>query len=292
MNIPVKISGVTIVKNAVDFDYPIVESIKSVLPIVDEMIVSIGDGHDNTEEVIKAINSPKIKIVYSVWDKTIKTGGSVLAVETNKALKYVAKDSDWIFYLQADELIHEQDYPAIMKAAEAYKDDKKVEGLLFHYHHFYGSFDFVGDSRRWYNYEIRVIKNNLPITSYRDAQGFRMENKKLKVKKINAHIYHYGWVRTPLAQLKKLANFGLYWGEKEVRPVADDELFDYINSADSLATFKGTHPKVMAERIVRNNWPMEFDTRKKRFSFKDMLLYRFEKLTGKRLFDYRNYKVI
>jgi hypothetical protein len=292
MNTLVKISGVTIVKNAVDFDYPIVESIKSLLPIVDEMIVSIGDGHDTTEEVIRAINSSKIKIVHSIWDKTLKTGGSVLAVETNKVLQHVAKDSDWIFYLQADEVIHEQDYAAITAATQQYKGDKKVEGFLFQYHHFYGSFDFIGDSRRWYNYEIRIIRNNLPIQSYRDAQGFRIDNKKLKVKKIKAHIYHYGWVRTPLAQLKKLANFGLYWGESEVRPVADDELFDYINSADSLAAFKGTHPNVMAARIERNNWPMEFDTRKKRFSFKYMILYRLEKLTGKRLFDYRNYKVI
>jgi hypothetical protein len=292
MDEKVKISGVTIVKNAIDFDYPIVECIQSLLPIVDEMVVSIGDGKDNTEQVVRAIQSDKIKIVHSIWDNKIKIGGSVLAVETDKSIAEVAKDSDWIFYLQADEVIHEQDYTEIINACIKYKNDPKVEGLLFKYHHFYGSFDYVGDSRRWYNNEIRIIKNNIGVQSYRDAQGFRIENKKLRVKKINAFVYHYGWVRNPNAQVKKMTNFDLYWGATSVREVEHNEMFDYMQNADSLAKFDGVHPKVMQHRINTKNWELNINVKQKRFSKKDYFLYKFEKLTGVRLFDYRNYKVI
>lgn len=292
MSSTVKISGVTIVKNAIEFDYPIVECIQSLLPIVDEMIVSIGDGNDNTLEVVQQINSEKIKIVHSVWDKSITTDGTVLAVETNKALQHVAIDSDWIFYLQADEVVHEEDYNRIVEAAQSYKDDPKVQGLLFYYKHFFGTFDYIGDSRRWYNYEIRMIKNEKQIQSYRDAQGFRRNGKKLTVKKIAAYIYHYGWVRTPHAQLKKLNNFYTYWGATENNQVEQDAMYNYMENVDSITLYKDTHPAVMQQRIAKRNTKLEYNTKKKNFSFKDLFLYRIEKITGKRLFDYKNYKIV
>jgi hypothetical protein len=289
-----KISGFTIVKNAVRFEYPVVESIRSILPVVDEMIVSIGDGDDDTETLIRNIGSEKIKIFHSVWDPALKEGGRVLAAETDKAFARVSADSDWAFYIQADEVVHEQYHPAILEAARKYKDDKKVEGLLFAYTHFYGSYDYIGDSRRWYAHEIRIIRNDKSIQSYRDAQGFRKEERKLRVKEIPARIYHYGWVRHPNAQRKKLANFYTYWDGKDgqAAEVRDDELFDYLKDADSLEKFTGTHPQVMQERIARMNWKLDINTRKKHFSFKNRLLYLIEKWTSKRLFDYKNYKKI
>ncbi len=286
------ISGVTIVKNAMEYDYPIVECINSLLPLVDEMIVCIGDGTDNTAEVIRNINSPKIKIYNSVWDKKLSSGGTVLAAETDKAMQFVNKNSDWIFYLQADEVINEKDYENILKAATLYKNNKKIEGLLFKYQHFFGTFNYIGDSRRWYNYEIRMIKNDKQIKSYRDAQGFRKNDKKLQVKKISAYIYHYGWVRTPNAQLKKLYNFYTYWNGGEAAPVAQDAAFNYFENADSLAIFKGTHPKVMQTRIAYRNANVTWDIKKKNFNFKDYCLYKIEKWTGKRLFAYKNYKIV
>lgn len=197
-----KISGFTIIKNAVINDYPIVEAIQSILPVVDEMIVSIGDSEDATEQLIQSINSPKIKIVHSVWDPSIRKGGKILAVETDKAFQHISPDTDWAFYIQGDEVMPEQYQQAVRAAAEKYKDDKRVDGLLFKYLHFYGSYDYVGDSRKWYDHEIRIIRNDKTITAYRDAQGFRRNGKKINVKLIDAYIYHYGWVKTP-AQMKR-----------------------------------------------------------------------------------------
>ncbi|MCX6315669.1 MAG: glycosyltransferase family 2 protein [Bacteroidetes bacterium] len=290
-----KISGFTFVRNAVKFDYPVVESITSILPIVDEFIVSIGNSDDTTLQLIESIGSPKIKIFHSVWDDSLKEGGQVLAVETDKALAHVSPDADWAFYLQADEVVHEQDLPAIQAAVEKYRNDLNVEGLLFHYHHFYGTYDYVGDSRRWYAHEIRIIRNNKRVVSYRDAQGFRTnDNKKLNVKKINAGIYHYGWVRHPHKQLEKLSNFYSLWNGQNwsVPDVQAEEHFDFFNDVDSLALYKGTHPGVMKQRIAEKNWQVNFDTRRKKFNFKDNLSYRFEKLTGIRPFEYRNYRIV
>lgn len=172
-----KVSGFTFVKNAVKFGYPVVESISSLLPIVDEMIVCLGDSDGETNQLIASIQTDKIKIIHSVWDKGLRSGGKVLAVETNKALAATASNSDWLFYIQADEVLHEKYHAGILKAMQQYKDDQEVEGLLFHYHHFYGSYNLIGDGRRWYSKEIRVIRNDKRITSYRDAQGFDLDGK-------------------------------------------------------------------------------------------------------------------
>ena len=290
-----KISGFTFVRNAIRYDYPVVESIRSILPVVDEYIVNVGNSEDDTLALIESIGSPKIRIVHSVWDDSLKKEGKVLAVETDKALAQVSPASDWAFYLQADEVVHEKHLDNIVKAAQQYNSNKEVEGLLFKYVHFYGTYDYIGDSRRWYGHEIRMIRNNGNICSYRDAQGFRTKNnRKLQVKEIDAEIYHYGWVRHPHKQLEKLNSFyGLWNGEQYTPPsVADGDQFDFFNDADSLAIFRETHPAVMQNRIAEKNWQANFDITKKRFSFKDKWLYKIEKLTGKRLFDYRNYKVI
>ena len=186
-----KVSGFTFIRNAILYDYPIVEAITSILPICDEFIVAIGHSDDQTTALINSINSPKIKIIPTVWDDTLRAGGRVLAVETDKAFAAIASDSDWCFYIQGDECVHEKYLPIIKEAMELNLPNKNVEGLLFNYLHFYGSYDFIGTARKWYRNEIRIIRNNKKITSFRDAQGFRIDNRKLNVKKIAAAVYHY-----------------------------------------------------------------------------------------------------
>ena len=100
-----KISGFTIVRNAVKFNYPVVASISSILPICDEFIVNVGDSEDGTLELIRSIDSPKIRIIQNQWD--MSQGSEVLSQQTNLALKECR--GDWAFYLQSDEVIHEDD---------------------------------------------------------------------------------------------------------------------------------------------------------------------------------------
>ena len=202
-----KVCGFTIIRNAVKYDYPVVESIQSLLPICDAFVVAVGQSDDNTLQLIKDLASPKITIIETIWDDSLREGGKVLAVETNKAFDAISAEYDWCFYLQSDEVIHENDFEKIKQAMMQYKDDSNVDGLLFNYIHFYASYDYIGVSRVWYRNEIRIIKNNKNIRSYRDAQGFRKNGKKLSVRKIDANIYHYGWVKHPSLQMAKQLDF-------------------------------------------------------------------------------------
>lgn len=284
-----KITGFTIIKNAVRNDYPIVEAISSILPVVDDMIVLIGDSEDDTEQLIRNINSDKIRIHYSVWNKDLVNGGTVLADETNKAFNLVPEDSDWAFYIQADECIHEQHFANIRAAALKHLHNPSVDGLLFNYHHFYGTYDYLAVSRSWYANEVRIIRNNKSIKSYRDAQGFRKNGKKLRVKKIDAWVYHYGWVKSLPNIKNKILHATELWRERQTELMTGE--FD-MNAFDLLSVFKETHPKVMQERRAERNWDYAFDTSKKNLSTKKKVLHWFERKTGIRLFDFRNYRII
>jgi phosphatidylserine decarboxylase len=288
-----KVAGFTIIRNAIKFDYPVIEAITSILPICDEFIVAVGNSEDETLQLIKGINSPKIKIIETVWDDSLRQGGQVLAIETNKAFDVISKDVDWCFYIQSDECVHEKHLASIKDAMQKYKDDEQVEGLLFNYVHFYGTYNYVGNSRRWYRKEIRIIKNDKNIRSYKDAQGFRKtDNSKLHVKPINAEIYHYGWVKPPKAQQAKQENFHKMWHDDEwmKKNIAQVEEFDY-SQIDSLEEFKGTHPKVIQERINAANWNFKFDSSKIKLSTKDKFLLFIEKTTGWKVGEYKNYKI-
>ena len=289
-----KITGVTIIKDAIKNDYPIVEAITSILPLVDEMVVSIGQSDDGTEDLIKSINSKKIKIFYSQWDLSLRKGGVVLAEETNKALMHVSNDTDWVFYIQGDEVLHEKYYENILTAAKKYFNNPKVLGLLFDFVHFYATYNYVGDSRRWYNKEVRIIRHNKNIQAYKDAQGFRLSNKKIEVKQIDACINHYGWVKSPAQMIAKQKNVSQFWNEDtdEWRNYLEIEDLYNFNDFDSLVKFTGTHPVVMEKRVKAQQWTLDIDISKKKFTLKEKLLYWFEKKTGVRLFDFKNYKKI
>ncbi|MFM9839859.1 MAG: glycosyltransferase family 2 protein [Cyclobacteriaceae bacterium] len=285
-----KVSCFTIARNVVKYDYPIVEAITSLLPLCDEFVVAVGNSEDETLKLIQEIKSDKIKIIQTTWDDALREGGRVLALETDKALQAIAADSDWAFYIQADEVVHEKYHEAIRLGMEKYKSDRSVDGLLFNYKHFYGSYDYVGESWNWYRREIRIVKNDKSIFSYRDAQGFRKKpNEKLQVKLIEAFIYHYGWVRDPRAMQRKQRAFGsLYHDDAWLdEHVAKANEFDYSN-IDSLELFEGTHPVVMKNRIEQKNWKFDFDVSKKNYSFKEKL----KRMLGFRLGEYKNYKII
>ena len=290
-----KIAGFSFIKNAIINDYPIVEAIKSILPICDEFVIAVGKSEDDTLNLIKNIGSPKIKIIETVWNENLREGGEVFAAETNKAYQAISKDTDWAFYIQGDECVHEKYLLLIKKEMEESLSNKNIEGLLFKYLHFYGSYDFIASSRRWYRREIRIVKYSDKIHSYRDAQGFRKNGEKIKVKLIDAYIYHYGWVKPPMGLNHKVRNFNKYYQTQEWieenHPKQDG--FDFGN-ADRLIHFEGTHPQVIKEKIQSMNWPLPIDPTSvsKKLSLRRKFLQWFEDRTGRRLFEYRNYKLV
>jgi len=289
-----KVTGFTIVRNGVKFDYPFIESIKSVLPLCDEMVVAVGNSEDETLALVRSIDSTKIRIIRTVWDDNLREGGRVLAVETDKAKAAISADTDWCIYIQADEVLHEQDYPAIRKAMEENLDNKRVDGILFDHLNLYGSFDFIADSRKWQYKQIRIIRNNPDITSFRDAISFMKKGKRLKVKQIDAAVYHYGWVRHPKAMQEKMESFNKMWHDDEWMAKNFDKVdeFDFSN-IDSLSHFEGTHPEVMHERIRKMNWEFSFDpTEGIKLTPRLRFLNWLEKNYGIEIGKFKTYKVI
>jgi len=262
-----KISGFTFSRNASKLYYPAKESIESILPICDEFIVALGnsDADDRTREEILSIGSDKIKIIDTVWDEKYMQKGAIHALQTDVAMK--ACSGDWLFYLQADEVVHEKDLPIIKKRCEELLNDEEVEGLLFDYYHFWGDYNHYHDSHGWYPFEIRIVRNKPKIHSYESAQSFRYfeyyqrphqkeGTRKLRVAKVNAHIYHYGWVRPPeLMQSKSKAIDSNHKGiEKAIEMYANKpKVFDY-GPLQNVASFKDSHPKVMENLIHKMNW--------------------------------------
>lgn len=288
-----RVSGFTIVRNAIKYDYPIVEAIQSVLPICDEFIVLIGNSDDDTLGLIQKIQSPKIKIHHSIWDDSLRKGGRVLAVETDKAFKLIDKASDWAFYIQADEVLHEEYHGSLINDMQTYLSNPKVEGILLNYKHFYGSYDFIGDSRRWYRKEVRIVRNNAAVTSFRDAQGFRYNDRLIRVKASKAYMYHYGWVKSPEKQQEKQKAFHKLWHDDEwvEQKTGNSNTFDY-GEIDSLVLFNGSHPLPMQQRIAEKNWHFDFDPTIKNFGLKNWFLHKVERHTGWRIGEYKNYRLV
>lgn len=284
-----KVSGFSFIRNALKYDFPIVEAITSILPICDDFYVAVGKSEDETLDLIRKIAPDKIKIIETVWDDTLREGGKVLAVETDKAFQSIPSDTDWAFYIQGDEVVHEKYLPEIKAQMEQWKDDDKVDGLLFKYKHFYGSYDYVGNSMQWYPHEIRVIKNNKNIYSYSDAQGFRInDNKKLNVKPIDAYIYHYGWVKPPNVQEKKVTDFQKLWHPDTW--IKNNFKFD--NSGHGLLEkFEGKHPKAMHQLIGKKNWLFNYDEKQNKLSMKHKLKQLIKKHFGYEI-GYKNYKIV
>lgn len=284
-------AGFTIVKNAVKYGYPVRESILSALPLCDVFYVLVGDCDDGTEELIRSIGSDKIIVQRSVWDMRVNKNGEVLAVETNKAKALIPTEYTWCLYVQADEVFHEKDYEVIRASMARYAMDTRVEGLLFSYVHFWGSFSYVGTTSKWYRREIRMIKNRSDIFSYRDAQGFRKKpNDKLDVVLIDACVYHYGWVRPPAKMQEKFAGVQQYWSN-ENKYIPKQEEFDY-SEIDDLAEFTGTHPAVMHKMVQAQSWSFTYDARYKKLRMKEWVKRCLYRITGYRFFEYKNYRCI
>lgn len=253
-----QVCGFTILRDGVRFGYPFVESIKSVLPLVDRFVVQVGDCSDNSLEVLQAIGDPKIEIEITPWDPEMRKAGEVLAYQTNLALDRCA-DADWCFYIQADEVIHEADYPVIRRAMETNWHRPWIEGLRFRYLHFRG--DYSIRDPLGYRRQIRIVRNDRQIRSVGDACGFGKNGRRLFSSSIRARVFHYGYVRPPKAMAEKTAQFQqFYLFDKQGKQVMQrndnplKEVGEYIYDMQACVPYGGSHPAVMQDRIAAKDW--------------------------------------
>ena len=264
-----KISGFTFCRNAARYDYPVVESIRSILPIVDEFIVNVGRCDDGTLDLIRSIADPKIRIVESVWDESLRKDGLIYSQQTNIALAHCA--GDWAFYLQADEVIHEDDLPRIVEAMRTYHRRPEVKGLVFRYLHFYGDYHSVNP---WfYHRAVRIVRNNGEVESCGDAVGFHFKatgqylqsGPREWLASSGGRVFHYGWVKDRKTMLiKTQAMTKVYHGDAPPPSEARLYALDAFEFADYpiLKEYRGSHPALMRARLGaasrlaprRNRW--------------------------------------
>jgi hypothetical protein len=246
----------------------------------------VGDSEDQTLDLIESIASDKIKVVTSTWDDSLRTGGLILSEQTNITLGHCR--GDWIFYIQADEVLHERYLETIATRMKKYLSVNEVEGFVFDFKHFYGSYFLIKDERGWYKREIRVIRNHAGITSWKDAQGFRLRGRKLRALPAEAEIYHYGWARDPKTMLSKQKNLDRFWH--------DDAWIEarYRHGMPirikGVVPFTATHPAVMDDRVRNATWDAYSDPDRRKLLKRPVL--RRLAATFDRIGEYRNYVLI
>ena len=286
----VKVSGFTIVRNAIKLDFPVEASIRSILPVCDEVVVNVGRSDDETLDLVRSIADPRIRILEAEWDMTRRN--TVLGQETLRAMRACAYP--WGVYIQADEVLHERGADELAQAIQRHDGDAKVEGLLVRYLHFYGGFDTIATHRRWYRREVRAVRLDpaLDILPYQGAQGFRAgpDHRKIRARLTGAEMFHYGWAR-PARALREKRELG-----KTMYPWRDaDERHPLLAWVPGIQSFTGTHPAVAQrwiderkddpERVIA---PRRFRWRFLRYHISGVI----ERLTGVRIFEFRNYEIV
>ena len=243
-----KVSAFTFIKNGQVLGYPFLQSIKSVLPIVDEFVINVGESEDDTLALIESISSAKIRIIYSKWNNSMQDRGFVYGQQ--KMIAQYNCTGDWAFYVEGDEVYHENELEKIRESMKINLNDQNVEALVFDFFHFYGNSNSYINSPGWYRSEARIIRNS--IRSYAPDGLFWLvldsnkEGRYPKARHTGAICYHYGWVRSEEQMNLKSKKVKKYWGENY-------EKIDYSQMDQSIIKeFKGTHPA-----IIKNWLPKE-----------------------------------
>ena len=244
-----KVSAFTFIKNGQILGYPFVQSILSILPIVDEFVINVGESEDDTLEIINSINDKKIRIIESRWNEGMQDRGYVYGQQ--KMIAQFNCTGDWAFYIEGDEVYHENDLEQIKLSMEMHFNDPAVEALVVDFNHFYGNSNSVLNSPGWYRSEARIIKCS--IRSYAPDGLFWLildSNKKgryPRAKKTGVTCYHYGWVRSEAQMNLKSRKVQKYWG-------GNPEKIDY-SQMDQLIIkeFEESHPKIMNDWLNKEN---------------------------------------
>ena len=283
------LSGFTIVRNAVTLDYPILPAIRSLLDVCDEVIVNVGRSDDGTRELVASLGDPRVRILDTVWE--FSRGSTALAVETDRAM--AACRGAWGLYVQADEVLDERGAEILKQRVGEWDRDARVEGLLVDYLHFYGDFDTLATDRHWYRREVRCVRLGRDVRSYQDAQGFRVgpEERRVRARATAARMFHYGWARPPAALRRKLAASRDIFTEVPDRTAAR-EARGRLDWTPLLRRFTGEHPRAAGDWVAERRDHAGPGVGPRRFRRQHLRLYLsdwIERLTGARVFEYRNY---
>src|SRR5262249_51499470 len=162
---------------------------------------------------------------------------------------------DWAFYIEGDEVLHEDDLDTVRSAMAKHLDDRRVEALYFDYFHFWGSVDWVGASHSFYRQEARIIRPSLRSFT-NDSIGFLILEDDRKGRRpyaapTGATLYHYGNARDASFLAEKYAERAPVYGRPPYKPGNVTAAAFYAGwDRRLLRRFEGRHPAVMADWIA------------------------------------------
>ena len=240
--------------NCVTIKYPFIQSILSVLPISQEVIVVDCGSTDGTVEAIREIGGGKITIFRGHWgDKS-----EVLSEMTNLAISKVG--TPFHMQIQADEVLHEDSYGALRETLWQLTMGK-YRAAYVNYLHFIA--DFRTTFGFMYDKAVRITRTDSGFKSTGDAVQFVGPGY---VADSNIWFYHYGKVhlgREQEAAVKEynfqrmFEHLGLGFPDPLIVAAYERGQIDYREvfataiRRGELRVFAGTHPQVMREYITR-----------------------------------------
>jgi len=255
-----KVSGFTFLRSVRKLGYPFVASIRSILPIVDEFVIALGPCDDDTEKLLRGIEDSKIRIIPTQWNERIQSDYSIkgFVYGQQKSIALFNCTGDWAFYLEADEVIHEDDLPKVRAAMERHLNDPRVEALAFDYIHFYGNANTYAWSPGWYRSEVRILRNTIPAWAPKGLFFVVLESQRKgrypRAAHTGAKIYHYGWLKTlEQLNLRKQA-VSKFWKNRPAGPAAYADVDPAI-----LHRFAGSHPKAVQDWLLPASGTFEID---------------------------------
>jgi len=289
------VCGFSFGRNLTRLAYPVEAAVRSVLPVCDRFVFAVGKSDDDTRQRVERIDTAEmnrgrggaIDIVETEWPD-VQVDGTVLSIEANKAMaaaERIAAEAAqgrpaWGFYIQADEVIHEDDLPIVEAAISHWAEHEPTKALLFWYHHFV--LDYETTDPWMYHKASRVVRLDGGSRIFGDACGPGFKDPPPDVLKFNdgyfdkrllgkhvrwakdpakkirggkpARVFHYGWVKTRDQLDAKFEMVDkLWWGTlppEEKAKRKHSKFGRFIDRYPILKKFHGRHPKYMTDRIA------------------------------------------
>lgn len=237
-----KISGYVCARNAVLLDYSLMEAVRSLIPVCDEVVVSDGESEDSTVDLVKSIGDSRVRVITYPWPSP------------NRDIHFL---TDWLNWtrerlsyeyqitVDADEILAPSAYPVVKMLSE-----KGWCGLFKRYNFWKDAKHLAPPNRVCGDYVARCGPSNLFACSDEPIPRKSPNLRTTAEHHDGLTIFHTGFIRRPMAFIAKSeAVQNMFFGSCDPRLLKfkesgedwrNGEYFDNL----PLETFHGEWPEL------------------------------------------------
>lgn len=249
------LAGILCVRNGFELDYNWEISGESLLGVCDELVLSDCESSDGTRERMNewSARDSRITLHSYPWSNPINT--NEWWVDWLNTARQHAK-SDAVMFLDADEVLHEDSYETVRRAA-----DNGLAGFCHRYNFWRDAQHLIPEGKCCGHEVLRIgPKNNWFPSDYPDPHG-RDADIIAKAQHLDIRIFHYGFLRKREAFFKKAREVQRIWaGTFDPRLEAAEkfegnwsEMPGVTGWENQLVDFTGTHPKIAHQWLKERN---------------------------------------